>query len=209
MPQLLQWHAKNKSMDGLVCHVADNKTWAHKDETWPDFANEPWNLRLAISTNVFNPFFEKLCQCSTWFVYILLYNLLSWLVTKQFFMLISWIMLGKEIINKNNIDAFLTSLVEELKTFRMPDVEALDFAQMEGYCFFNLHAMVMWTINDFPRYGLSFRCVHQRYIACLKCEPKTTSWHSSTLRKAMYMGHHRWLQCKHPYRLPHIVQGCF
>jgi hypothetical protein len=70
MSQLLQWHVGNKSTDGLVCHVVDNKTWSHIDETWPNFANEPWNLRLAISTNGFNPFFEKLCQWSTWHVYI-------------------------------------------------------------------------------------------------------------------------------------------
>jgi hypothetical protein len=29
MSQLLQWHVKNKSTNGLVRYVADSKTWAH------------------------------------------------------------------------------------------------------------------------------------------------------------------------------------
>jgi len=73
--KLLQWHATHKSVDGLVCHVANNKAWAHVDEKWANFAHDPYNLRLVISTNGFNPFFEKLCQWFTWHVYVLIYNL--------------------------------------------------------------------------------------------------------------------------------------
>jgi hypothetical protein len=83
----------------------------------------------------------------------------------------------------------------------MPSVQTLDFAKLKGHHFFNLRAMVMWTINDFPRCGLLSGCVHQGYIPCPKCGSKTTSQHSLTLRKMVYMGHCRWLQRKHPYQL--------
>jgi hypothetical protein len=63
MAKLLNWHETNKSTNGLVCHVANNKTWKHIEETWPSFANDPQNLRLAISRDGFNPFLEKLCKC--------------------------------------------------------------------------------------------------------------------------------------------------
>ncbi len=152
MSQILQWHAKNKSTNGMVHHFVNGKTWAHINEAWQNFGNELWNLMLAISTNGFNPFSKKLCTWSTWHVYILFYNLLPWLVTKWFLMLVSLIILGKENINMNNIDVFLTPLVEELKTFWMLDVQALDFAKPKGHCSFNLRAMVMSTINDFPCY---------------------------------------------------------
>jgi len=112
---------------GLVCHVVDNKTWAHIDETWLDFTNELWNLRLAISIDDFNPFSEKLCQWSTWLVYILLYNLLSWLVIVWFFMLVSLIIPRKKSVNMNNIDVFFTPHMEEL-TLWMLGVQALNFA---------------------------------------------------------------------------------
>ncbi len=46
MSQLLQWRLENKSTNGMVRHVVDSKTWAHIDETWSNFASEPWNLRM-------------------------------------------------------------------------------------------------------------------------------------------------------------------
>jgi hypothetical protein len=57
-------------------------------------------------------------------------------------MLVSLLILGKENINMNNIDAFLTPLVEKLKTLWMPNVQTLDFAKLEGHRSFNLCAMV-------------------------------------------------------------------
>jgi hypothetical protein len=74
-----------QKLDGFVWHVADSKTWAHVNAKWPDFVAEFQNLRLAISTDDFNPFSEKLCQWSTWLVYVLIYNVPPWLTTKQFF----------------------------------------------------------------------------------------------------------------------------
>jgi hypothetical protein len=86
------------------------------DSTWPDFAIEPWNLRLAISMDGLNPFLEKLCQWSTSPAYILIKNLPRSLITKRFFMPVALIILGKEKVNMNNIDVFLQPLVGELKT---------------------------------------------------------------------------------------------
>jgi hypothetical protein len=68
MSKLLQWHATNKSSNGLVRHVADSKTWAHVDAKWLDFVAKFQILILAISTNDFNPFSKKLCQWSIWHV---------------------------------------------------------------------------------------------------------------------------------------------
>lgn len=41
-------------------------------------------------------------------------------------------------MNMNNIDVFLSPLVEKLKTLWMPSVQALDFAHVEGHRSFNL-----------------------------------------------------------------------
>jgi hypothetical protein len=43
--QLQQWHVNNKSINGIVCHIANDKAWAHIDGAWPDFGNESENLR--------------------------------------------------------------------------------------------------------------------------------------------------------------------
>lgn len=116
---------------------------------------------------------------------------------KVIFMLVSLITLVGESVNMSNIDVFLTPLVEGLRTLWMFGVQALDFAKVEGHCYFNLRVMVMWAIDDFLGYGLFSECVHQGCIACLKCGPKTTSLHSLTLRKVVYIGHCIWLQCNH------------
>jgi hypothetical protein len=99
----------------------------------------------------------------------------------------------------NNIDVFLQPLVEELKMLWRPNIQALDFAKLEGHHFFILCAMVIWTINDFSGYGLLFGCMHQGYVSCPKCGPQTTSRHSTSLKKSMYMGHYKWLWHRHPY----------
>ncbi len=65
----------------------------------------------------------------------------------------------------------------------------------------HMDPMVMWTINDFSRYEILSRCIHQGYVLCLKCGPQSTFQHSTSLKKSMYMGHRKWFWHKHPYQL--------
>ncbi|CAL8161840.1 unnamed protein product [Prunus armeniaca] len=51
----LTWHAARKSNDGQMSHSADSPSWKLLDDKWPMFGNEPRNLRLAISSDGFNP----------------------------------------------------------------------------------------------------------------------------------------------------------
>jgi hypothetical protein len=86
--KLLVWHHKNKSMDGLVRHVADSKAWMHIDNKRLDFAADSRNIILGLSIDGFNPFSNKTCIWSTWPVMLLVYNLLPWMATNWFFMLL-------------------------------------------------------------------------------------------------------------------------
>jgi hypothetical protein len=54
----MTWHVNNRSGDGMVRHATDSKQW-HFIEKWPDFANEPRNIRLGLATDGTNPFAEK------------------------------------------------------------------------------------------------------------------------------------------------------
>ncbi|KAH7837914.1 hypothetical protein Vadar_019504 [Vaccinium darrowii] len=51
----LTWHANERESDGLLRHPADSLSWKLVDNMWPDFAAEPRNLRLALSTDGINP----------------------------------------------------------------------------------------------------------------------------------------------------------
>ncbi len=119
-------------------------------------------------------------------------------------MMVALLISGKENVNMNNIDTFLHPLMDELMTLWRLSVQAMDFGKPKARCSFTFHGIVMWTINDFLGYGLLSRCIHQSYVACPKCGPQTTSQHSSSLRKSVYMGHCRWLRHRHHYQFPQL-----
>jgi len=56
MVEDLRWHYINGTEDGIMRHPVDSISWAQVNDKWPDFAAEPRNLRLGISTDGLNPF---------------------------------------------------------------------------------------------------------------------------------------------------------
>ncbi len=60
---LMVWHNDNRSIDGLVIHVANSKAWVHIDVMWPKFAAKPCSVRLKLVIDGVNPFGV---QSSTW-----------------------------------------------------------------------------------------------------------------------------------------------
>ncbi len=58
----------------------------------------------------------------------------------------------------------------------------------------------MWTIHDFPGYGIVSGCQHQGYKACPPCGSNIVSRWSKELGKPIFEGSRRWLQRNHPYR---------
>jgi hypothetical protein len=104
----------------------------------------------------------------------------------------------------NNIDIYLQPLMDELMRLWSLGILTLDYGKSESSHGFVLCALVLWTIHDFPGYGFLSRCVHQGYVVCPVCGPETTSWHSQSLKKVVYMGHCRWLRHRHPYQLAHF-----
>ena len=53
--QYLTWHAHEREFDGkIMFHSSYSPLWKLIDHKWLDFAREPRNLRLAISTDGIN-----------------------------------------------------------------------------------------------------------------------------------------------------------
>ncbi len=197
---MMTWHARNKSIDGKVRHVPDSKAWQHIDNTWPNFATEPRNVKLGLAIDGANPFGDKNNAWSTWPVLLLIYNLPPWLVTKKFFMLLSIIIPGPESVKSANFDVLITPLIEELQEL-WEGVRGLDILQPIGRRQFLMRAILMWTIHDFPGYGLVSGCQHQGYKACPPCGSGTTSQWSKELGKVVFEGNWRWMNRNHPYRI--------
>ena len=65
---------------------------------------------------------------------------------------------------------------------------------------FNLRAILMWTMHDYPGYGDVSKFSIQGYHACPICGPKLQACYSTHLKKMIYEGHTRFLPMDHPMR---------
>ena len=210
LAELMTWHVEGKSNDNKVRSVVDSKAWKHVDTRWPDFAKEPRNLRLALILDGVNPFSNQSLSHSTWPVVLLNYNLPPWLVTKRFFVMLTLIIPGKDSVKEENIHVYLAPLIEELQKL-WKGVKAIDGSVLEKVYSsvesndntnpnFKLQAILMWSIHDFPTYGLLAGQVTKGYRVCPPCGPHVSTRRSKSLGKNVYLGHHCYLAMHHLYR---------
>ncbi len=63
---------------------------------------------------------------------------------------------------------YLQPLVEELEWLWI-GVLAIDVTRLEGFQRFPLRGICIWSIHDYPMYGLFPQCQVQGYMACPLC----------------------------------------
>uniref|UniRef100_A0A2N9I3B2 DUF8039 domain-containing protein n=1 Tax=Fagus sylvatica TaxID=28930 RepID=A0A2N9I3B2_FAGSY len=97
----------------------------------------------------------------------------------------------------NDIDVYLEPLVEDLNELWSNGVNVYDAFSKS---MFNLKAMLMWTINDFPAYGNLSGYSTKGKVACPVCHAETCSKYLNHSKKLVYMGHRRFLAPNHRYR---------
>ena len=135
------------------------------------------------------------------------YNLSTWLVTVSFLIMLALLIPGRESVTSENIDVYLTPLIEELLEL-WKGVPAIDVSEEPSRQHFKLRALLLWCIHDFPAYGLTSGQVTKGYRACTECGPDVTTRRSKALGKNVYLGHRRYLSRWHPYRrLKHSFDG--
>ena len=78
----------------MLRHPADSPQWRFIDGEFPEFAKEKRNLRLALSTDGFNPFGSLSSTYSTWPVVLITYNLPPALCMKRRYMMLSLLISG-------------------------------------------------------------------------------------------------------------------
>jgi len=96
-------------------------------------------------------------------------------------------------------DVYLEPLVDELLEL-WAGVSTYDITKDVGHRSFQLRAMFLWTIHDFPGYGKVGGFSHQDYAACPWCGNDLGAQHFVELGKCTYEGTRRWLPPDHPYR---------
>ena len=204
------WHSENKSDhdggDGLVPQSYDSRAWWHfHDNVDPTFGNDPRNTHFALAADGVNPFKQNCSMWSTWPVLLLNYNLLPWLCTKKFFVLLALLVPGKHSMTCEVFDVHLEPLVEGLLEL-WEGVQAYDVTKDVGDKAFRLRAMLLWTIHDFPGYGTVGGFSHQGFAACPCCGSNLEAEHSVELGKHTFIGTRQWLPDGHPYKVDAMKQ---
>ncbi|GJT25374.1 zinc finger, PHD-type containing protein [Tanacetum coccineum] len=192
----MTWHATGKCTEpGKMQHPVDGRAWKDFDTKYLDFAAEPRNVRLGLAADGFNPFGNLSQSYSMWPVILTTYNLPPWLCMKESSFMLTLLIPGPKSPGKD-IDVYLRPLIDDLKVlWAKPGVETIDVATGLK---FNMRAMVLWTINDFPARSSLSGWSGQGYKACPTCNEDTPS--VRVLGKTAYVGHRRFLKKPHKWR---------
>jgi hypothetical protein len=83
---------KERKQDTILRYLADGSQWRKIDRTYPDFAIDARNIRLALSTHGMNSFGEMSSSHNTWPVTLCIYNLPLWLWMKRKFIMMPVLM---------------------------------------------------------------------------------------------------------------------
>ncbi|GJW30593.1 putative transposon, En/Spm-like protein [Tanacetum coccineum] len=189
----LRWHATRRIADGVLRHPADSQAWRTIDEKFPKIAKDPRNLRLGISADQVDVN-SGTRHHSVWPVLSVIYNLPPWLCMKRKFIMLSVLISGYP---GNDIDVFLEPLVNDLQTLFEKGVETYDAFKKEN---FNMCAVVLWTINDYPALGTLCGCPYSGFKGCVVCGKETHYVILFASSKQSYARHRRYLPYNHPFR---------
>lgn len=192
----MTWHHSNGIL-GVMRHPSDGEAWKHFDRVHPDFAADPRNVRLGLCSDGFTPYIQASAKpYSCWPVVVTPYNLPPEMCMTKPYMFLSCIVPGPD-NPKAGIDVFLQPLIDDLKRLWVGEW-TYDISRKQN---FRMRAALMWTINDFPAYGmLSGWSTHGRF-ACPHCMEHTKAFTLDNGGKSSWFdSHRRFLPHNHPFR---------
>ncbi|XP_068486422.1 uncharacterized protein [Phaseolus vulgaris] len=161
----MTWHYDNRSNNGVLRHPCDGEAWKHFDTIYPDFSVEARNVRLGLCSDGFNPYVQASnAPYSCWPIIVTPYNLPPEMCMSKPYMFLSCLIPGP-FNPKAGIDVFLEPLIDDLKKL-WSGVPTYDISRKEN---FMMRAMLMWTINDFPAYGMLSGWGTHGKLACPHC----------------------------------------
>ncbi|KAG8382892.1 hypothetical protein BUALT_Bualt05G0126500 [Buddleja alternifolia] len=193
----MRWHKENPGEEGKLYHPRDGEAWKHFDHTHPSFAAESRNVRLALSADGFNPHNQGSRPYSCWPVIVTPYNLPPWMCMDRPYMFLTLLVPGPKSPGRS-LDVYLQPLIDELKTLWDVGVETYDVSRKQN---FQMKATLMWTISDFPAYGMLSGWSTHGKLACPYCMNHIKSFRLKHGRKPCFFYCHRqFLPLDHSYR---------
>jgi len=165
-----------------MTHPTDGKAWEDFDKWWPNFAEDPRNLRLGLATDGFNPFSNMSSSYSMWPVFVIPYNLPPWLCMQESNFMMA-LLIPRPHSPGKAFDVFLQPLVEDLLEL-WSSVDTLDAITGKD---FKLRAAVLWCIHDYPALSTLSGRTTSGYFACLHYDKNPLSY--AIRSKLCYIGH--------------------
>jgi hypothetical protein len=90
----MDYHARNRSGDGVLRMPADGYAFKEIEEKWPVFKDEPRNVRLSLATDGVNPFGEIRSIYSVWPIFVINNNIPPWMSIKREHIMLTMIVPG-------------------------------------------------------------------------------------------------------------------
>ena len=193
----MRWHERQgRDEDGeVLTHPRDGEAWKHFDRSFPDFASDCRNVRLGLAADGFSPTGDMSIPYTIWPVILFPYNLPPNMCMKKEYNFLTLLVPGPNSPGKC-LDVYMRPLVDELKSLWVNGLATYD--RHEEDCF-RMRAAVIWTVSDFPAYGMLSGQQTKGYYACPVCMDDVNS--SRHANKTCYLGHRRWLDQNHPWRM--------
>ena len=92
--QFMDYHAQNISQDDIIWIPIDGSTFRDMEENWPQFKEQPHNLRISLVADVPNPFAEMRFAYSVWHIFLINNNIHLCLSIKMEYIMLLMIILG-------------------------------------------------------------------------------------------------------------------
>ena len=161
----MTWHATTQTSPGYMQHPRDGGAWKHFDEVFPGFAAEQRNVRIGLCTDGFSAFASFGTAHSCWPVICCVYNLPPGMCMKEPFLFLPLILPGPKSPGKN-LDVYLRPLIDELNVLWDDGVLTYDSKEEQNFV---MRVALMWTISDFPAYGMLSGWSTHGKLACPYC----------------------------------------
>ena len=127
-----------------MVHPSDGEAWKHFNSVHPHFSAESRTARLGLCID------EFVALYSCWPVILTVYNLPPGMCMRPEFMFLSTVIPIPSSPGWN-IDVCLRLLIDELAQLWSSGALTYDISRKQNFL---MRAALMWTINDFPTYGM-------------------------------------------------------
>ena len=128
--------------------------------------------------------------------------------------MLAMLIFGPNSVTSDHFDEFMGPLVDELLDLWTHGIYIMDAASYNGSSNFIMRAMVIWTIGDFPAYGMMASCTTKGFHGCHVCGGGYRFRRAKLLHKNVYCNcARRCLPENHHMRLDSdnfgTIENCF